>query len=436
MIPSKRLILLFILGVIPLSLSGMFPVFLWLGLIYNVGLLVLGLVDFIITPKPKSLILSRQHEEKLSLGQENIIFIRIKNRSRSSLKISIKDEYPYQFKIDKEVLTLEVPPSEEKKVHYTLVPTSRGDYEFGAIFYRYPGVLGLIIRQSKLKTKDSIKIYPDLLKVVRYEFLLRRNHLLHSGFKVSRLKGKGLEFESLRNYLPDDDYRFINWKVTARKREPITQEYRAERRQDILILIDCGRMMVSKVNSLSKLDHSINAALMLGGVGIREGDRVGLLAFSKDIFEYLPPKEGKGQLKKIVEALYNIKPELTEPDYKKAFRLLYLRNRKRSLLIIFTDLTDIQVSSLLLSYLSVLASQHLLLIITIEDPQLRRVSEILPSIPEEAHQKAQACEILIRRQEALNRLKKAGVLVLETRTEDLSVALVNKYLEIKGRNLL
>lgn len=378
----------------------------------------------------------RHHDAKLSLGERHTIVIRVKNRSPFSLTLTLKDGAPPSFTVESKVMTLEVPPWQERRTQYSVVPTARGDHHFGPVYYRYRGVLSFVIRQAAHADDRVVSVYPDLMSVARYELSVRRRHLLHPGFKVSRLKGRGLELESLRDYLPDDDYRLINWKATARRRSPITQEYRAEKRHNVLLLLDCGRIMHAKVGALSKLDHSVNTALLLAYVGLREGDRVGLLAFSQEILQHIPPKEGRHQFKAITDALYNITPGLVEPDYRRAFGTLYLGSRHRSLVIVFSDLIDLDASSTLLSYLSVLVTRHLPLLITIRDPGLRQFVELPLRNSETVHQKAQAIETVQRRQVALTKLKHAGVGVLDHTPEELSVSLVNRYLQIKQRGLL
>jgi uncharacterized protein (DUF58 family) len=282
----------------------------------------------------------------------------------------------------------------------------------------------------------QVKVYPNLLELRKYVILARRGRFSEAGLKHSKLYGEGTEFESLRDYLPDDDYRRINWKATARLGHPVSEEYQSERSQNITIMLDCGRMMTAVIRDMSKLDYAINSALMLGYVGCTKGDKVSLMAFSDNVEAYIPPRGGKRQLYRMVEALYDISPKMCQPDYEKAFTLVESKLRKRSLIVVFTDLIDVEISKTLTSYLPVLRPHHLVLCITLKDSELIRIADKVPDTVEDVYQKAVAGQLLLEQQNTLSRLQQNGVLVLDAIPENLSVATVNRYLELKGRNLI
>ena len=187
---------------------------------------------------------------------------------------------------------------------YHVRPLRRGDYQFGDLSLRWLGPLGLVIRQANVDAKEPVKVYPNLLDVRRYDLLLRRNRLQEMGLRTTRQFGEGTEFERLREYLPDDEYRRINWKATARRNFPVTTEYQTERSQQVIAVLDAGRMMQSPVADIAKLDYVVNAVLLLTYVATGKGDRVGMLSFADDVMHYLSPRQGRGQFYRMLELLY------------------------------------------------------------------------------------------------------------------------------------
>ncbi len=243
-------------------------------------------------------------------------------------------------------------------------------------------------------------------------------------------------FESLRDYVPDDEFRRIDWKATARRHRPVSRQYETERSQSVIVMLDAGRMMSAELEGMSKLDYAINAALMLGYAAVLRDDRVGLLVFSDVVKSYLPAAKGRHQLSKIVDELYGIEPELLEPDYGAAFRTLSLRNKRRSLVVVFTDLIDVDASEAILTYTSSLYPRHLPLCVTLQDSTLTAVAEQVPAEVGDVFEKAVAQRVLADREEALLWLRRRGVLVLDVPPAHISVEVVNRYLELKARSML
>ena len=436
MLFTRRLALLITMGAIFIALGGLYPVFFWLGLLSNVALLLAFLTDWVYTPPPSRVSVRRSCDEKLSLGARNVIILRFRNRAGASLNLLVKDEAPHLFDISEDTISLTLPADSETSVSYAVTPKKRGNYQFGDVHIRYPSRFGLFSRQARIPQSMQVKVYPNLLELKKYVILARRGRFAESGLKRSKQYGEGTEFESLRDYLPDDDYRKINWKAAARVGRPITEEYEHERSQNVTIMLDCGRMMTSVIGNMSKLDYTINAALMLGYICSVKGDNVGLIAFSDNVEAYIPPRRGKQQLYGIVEALYDISPKMRQPDYEKAFKFVESKLRKRSLIVVFTDLIDAEISKTLTSYLPMLRPHHLALCITLKDTELAGLADEVPNSIEDVYQKAVAGQLLMEQQGVLNKLRQSGVLVLNVAPEDLSIATVNRYLELKGKNLL
>ena len=370
------------------------------------------------------------------MGTRNVVRLRFRNRTGVPLALEVQDEPPHLFDVSSGAISLTLPADSDATVSYAVTPKKRGNYKFGDINIRYLSSLKLFKRQARLPQSMMVKVYPNLLELKKYAILVRRGRFAEAGLKHSKMYGEGTEFESLRDYLPDDDYRRINWKAPARTGRPISEEYEYERSQNITIMLDCGRMMTAAIKNMSKLDYTINSALMLGYVGCAKGDNVGLIAFSDNIEAYIPPRRGKQQLYRIVESLYDISPRMCQPDYEKAFTLVESRLRKRSLVVVYTDLIDAEISKMLTSYLPLLRPHHLVLCITIRDTGLVGLANEIPDTIEDVYQKAVAGQLLMEQQSTINKLQQSGVLVLDSPPENLSVATVNRYLELKGRSLI
>ena len=263
------------------------------------------------------------------------------------------------------------------------------------------------------------------------------------GLRRTRLRGQGREFESLRDYVRGDELRHISWTTTARRGRMTTRQYQTERNQSIVVMLDAGRLMTSRPASetthlaqLTKLDHAINATLAIAYVAASGGDNIGLLVFNRQVASYLPPQRGNAQLNAMIEALYNVKPQMAEPSYARAFQYLANNCKRRSLVVILTDLVDGEASAELLSYTATLLPRHLPLIVTIGDNDLRALVTQPPADISAVYQQSVAEELLQQREEALARITELGGLALDVPAGQLSLQLVNQYLAVKERGLL
>ena len=256
------------------------------------------------------------------------------------------------------------------------------------------------------------------------------------GQRRMRFKGHGREFESLREFVPGDEIRHISWSASARRGKLVTREYQVERSQNILVMIDAGRMMTARIEKLTKLDNAINAALSIAYVALYGGDNIGLLTFCRKVITFLPPKHGHEQLNQVMEGLYGVKPQLIEPNYPRAFNFVEANCRKRSLVIILTDLIDRESSNELLTYTQGLIPRHLPLIVAIGDNDLRGLVKQEPRSVSDVYRQSVAEELLQQREEALARIVRLGGLALDVPAGRLSFELVNKYLEVKARGLI
>jgi uncharacterized protein (DUF58 family) len=405
----------------------------WIAWGYFIAVLSVIFVDWRTAGDIKQFELARKHDNKLSLGAENSIRVSLRNRSWRGASFRIRDEAPELFRIETRTMEGQVGPRGEWSQTYHVRPLRRGDYQFGDLSLRWAGPLGLVVRQASVEAKESVKVYPNLLDVRRYDLLLKRNRLQEMGLRTTRQFGEGTEFERLREYLPDDEYRRINWKATARRNFPVTTEYQTERSQQVIAVLDVGRMMQSPVADIAKLDYVVNAVLLLTYVATGKGDRVGMMSFADDVQHYLSPRQGRGQFYRMLELLYAVEPQPVEPDYRKALAYLAVKQRRRALVVVFTDLTGGASLNSLVAQMAMLARSSLPLVVTISDPDVVDASKMQPSDSLDVYERAVANQILDERRVILDSLRQRGVLTLDVPANQLSMSVINRYLELKGR---
>jgi uncharacterized protein (DUF58 family) len=436
MIPTFRLLLFLLLGSLLVAGVALAPVLLWLAIGYLLAVAALVVVDYVVTTKPAELEAERINDTKLSIGAENLITVLLANRSRRPISFQLRDEYPYQFITDAVTLAGEVAPYDIHEARYHVRPLQRGDYRFGDINIRYRSMLRTFVRQARYPATAPVKVYPNVLDVRKYDLLARKGLLFELGLRAARIFGTGTEFERLREYNADDEFRRINWKATARRGKPIAAEYETERSQYVMSVIDTGRLMRPPIGDLAKLDYVINTALLLSYVATLKGDHVGLLTFADDVGTYLAPKRGKGQFYRMLEALYNVQFEPVEADYGQALAYLGVKHKRRSLVILFTDLVTLDAAKPLIAHMARLAQRHLPLCVVISDPNIMRLAAQLPRDSDGVYQRAVAEMLIDERQVVLDTLNRSGVLTIDVPADKLSVSVINKYLELKGRGAI
>lgn len=433
---TVRAVLLLLLIAPILMVSAWQPWLRWAALGYAGMVLGLLTADWRLADGINRFDVTRDHDERLSLGVDNPVHLTVENRSRYATAINVRDEAPEAFLLDTRIVNATIAARSTWSGLYHVRPLRRGDYWFGKLNVRWRGPMGLAVRQAAVDLAEVVKVYPNLLDIRRYDLLLRRNRLQEMGLRSVRRQGEGTEFERLREYLPDDDFRRINWKATARRNRPITAEYQIERSQTVITAIDVGRMMQAPVDRMAKLDYVINATLLLSYVAVSKGDRVGTMSFADDVQHYVRPRQGRGQFYRILELLYAVEAEAVEPDYQRALTYLSSRQRTRALVVIFTDLSGGMTVQMLEAHVALLARRSLPLVVTISDPEVVAASTLRPRDSLTAYQRAAAAQLLDERRLVLDRLRQRGVLVLDVPANQLSVAVIDRYLALKAKTML
>lgn len=437
------------LGVVPVALTGSTNVSAYVAVVWAVAVVGAGLVDGLMTPRRDELTWDRQHEEKLYLGAWNPVSVTLTNRSHRPAHFRLRDVIPSRMIPDGNRREDFCGQAQSYRMEYRVLPLHRGDYLFGPLVARLRGPLGLAWRQRTWALPGPVTVYPNLLPIRSYESLARRGQLQEIGIRNARRYGGGTEFEQLRQYSPDDEYRRISWKATARMGRLISVDYRTERAQNVLLVLDAGRLMTTPVRlkgieqeqptrtppALTRFDHSLNAALLLSFVAQQTGDRVGVMCFSDRIVRYLPPRGGRRTFLNITHALHDVEPDPIESDYRLGLHYLAARNHQRSLVVLFTDVVESDASTLIrpAQYLS---GRHVFLVVAMRDPDLDDLATRPPEDSRSVYERAIAQSLVGEREQTLRRLSDGGVLTLDQPADKISTAVVNRYLEIKARHVL
>lgn len=429
LLPSRRWLAL-LAAAAPLFLLST-PVALGVDLL----LLVLLAVDALGVPRGDVVTATRRAPARVSLGARAQVEIRLDSRAARRVRVRVTDDLPPILQREgPDVADVWVPARREERVAYTAKTVRRGDGVFGDVHLRIAGPLGLAWMQRRIPRQDEVRVVPGVLEVRRYRLLGMRNRLREAGFRSVRQRGEGGSFESLREYVRGDDPRTLDWKASARRASLIVRQYELERRQNVVIVIDAGRLMTQKVGDRERLDYALTAALLLADVARVHDDAVGLLVFSDRVEAFIPP--ARNSVSRLAEAMGEVHARMVEPNYPAAFTYLSRQVRKRSLLVLFTDIIDPLASAAVVSQLSRAADRHLPLAVAIRNPDLEAAATLPPTDEASVYRRAAAEELLQARAAALASMQRAGVLVADTRPGDAVPAVVNRYLDVKRRGML
>lgn len=448
MIVTRRFLILWGLGLLPSLLAWQ----IWPGregvtgavitlAVYDLLLVAGLLIDWRLTEDAGDWQVERRLPERLMIGAESQVDIILTLPVRRLMRLVIRDEYPPELEPrgPREMVSIASPERghrQRARVSYRLFADRRGEFGFGDIVVRWASPGGLLVRQSRFPAAAACRVYPNISRSRHQIISSREVRTRQHGGRLSDFRGHGREFESLRDYVTGDQLRHVSWTATARRGKLTTRQYQVERNQSIILMLDAGRLMSTRIDRLTKLDHAVNAALMIASVAIDNGDLVGILVFEREVRGYLPPRRGGQQLRSILESLCDIEPRMIEPAYHRAFEYLQRQCRKRSLVIILTDLVDGDTSADLLASTAALLPRHLPLIVALGDQDLRAVVADVPHTVREVYRQSVAEEMLRQREEALGRIVERGGLALDLQPDALSTRLVQQYLEVKERGLL
>jgi uncharacterized protein (DUF58 family) len=391
--------------------------------------------DLLLAPRPAAIGVVRSLPAVVGLGAPATLSWTVHNPGPRSLVVRIADELAPSLGASARRARVRVPPGRSVTLKASLVPTRRGRFTPSELVVRVEGPLGLMARQARRALPGELRVYPSFGSRRQADLRIERSRILEVGLRSARARGGGTEFEQLREYGVDDDSRRIDWAATARTDRPIVRTYRAERNQRVVCLLDNGRTMAGQVEGVARVEHAIDAVMMLTSVAARMGDMPGLVAFDYAVRAVVPPRSGHGQLAAVTEALYNLAPQLSQSDYRGAFAEVLARFQRRALLCLATELDEALVDTLLPS-LSLIARTHLLVVAAVRDPAVVRWASEPPLDIEGAYRSAAAISALARRRELGALLQARGAIVVDDVPGRVGPALTDAYLTVKATGRL
>jgi len=429
-------VFLFILGASFMEwIAPVEPASAWTGLAgAYASLLLLFLADALSLPRARRITAERVIDSVFSIGYPHRVelLLRLNVKSLRGVLYDDTNEFMECRGLPRSVHLVRG----GNRIKYRLKASRRGSYNLLCVYLTGFSFLGLAKKVYRIPCPSRIQVYPDLKAVSKFLMLARKSHLGLIGIRKTRLTGGDNEFERLREYQRDDEYRRIDWKASARQSKLIVRTYQTNQNQTLFFMLDCGRMMTAEVYGKSLLDYSLNSILLLSRVALSNGDRVGFLAYAGNVLRYVRPGAGAGHHRKIVQAAYDLTASHEESNIDSAFHYLNRMNRKRSLVCLVTNVIDEMNAELLKSYLGAISGRHLPFAILLKTRDIYDMVEKPPESRGDLYTIAAASDFLLWRKSVIQSLKNSGCLTLESFPEALDAAAINEYLSIKARKLL
>ena len=434
LLPSR---LLLIAAAVCLALAigaavGWWPDALWQ---YGVGLIgaatLADAIALLHLPMPAA---QRDAATAFAAGRWHDVRLRLTNDARRAIRTRIHDLHPAGFESRDLPQEVDIPARGWAQVTYGLRSSRRGNFEFGQATLRLRSALGLLERQLRAGAAQSVRVYPDFGALSGYALLATDHRLSQLGVLQRRRRGEGMDFHQLREYRIGDSLRRIDWKATSRMHRLISRDYQDERDQAIVIVLDCSRRMAARDGEVSHFDATLNAALLLGHVGLHHGDAVGVLTMGGEP-RFIAPRKSRATITLMLHKLYDLEPSDRAPDYHESALEIMRRVRKRALVIVLSNLRD-EDDDTLLPALEVLRRRHLVLFASLRERILTEALSASVKDFDGALAHAAAADYLRDRFAAFRRLERCGAQLLDVEPQELPLALVNRYLEIKRSGIL
>ncbi|UZO80345.1 DUF58 domain-containing protein [Aquimarina sp. ERC-38] len=398
------------------------------------GLLI---IDIILLYRNKTGIKAKRAlPDRLSNGDNNTVRIELQNTFSFRCFLNIIDELPVQFQQREFSRSISQASGTTKEIQYQVRPLERGEYHFGSLNIFVSSALQLVIRRQQFSKETMVPTYPSFLQLKKYEFLAFTNRLKSYGFKKIRRIGHTLEFEQIKEYIPGDDVRTINWKATAKRNQIMVNQFQDEKSQPVYSIIDTGRVMKMPFNQLSLLDYAINATLVISGIALKKQDKAGMFTFSRKVENLIPADRKQSQMQRIIETLYNIQTDFAESDFERLYVDIKRNLKQRGLLLLYTNFETLDGLYRQLPYLQAIAKNQLLVVIFFENTELTEVLEKPALSTRQIFEKTIAEKFVYEKKRIVNELRKRGIYSILTKPESLTVDTINTYLEIKARGLL
>lgn len=434
-LPTKRLLYIF-LGVSALFfLIGIFTDLSWIYVVtMNVIVFLASFLDLFFSPGKKDLSFKRSMPAEMERDLPYTVEIEIENRAARPFSYAIVDSLPQSFKRPFPVRGA-APAEGDLKASYETSASVRGDYEANRLYFRYKSTLGLWEKQTTVELPHALRVIPDMTETKQY-LQDAQKFLLHEGMHIRKFQSGSGEFSQIRKYAAGDDPRMINWRQTAKLQEVMTNEYEPEHGKYITILIDCGRMMGAELKKGNRLERSLEASMTVAAAALRKGDYVAVLAFSKDVKVFVPPAKGMEHMQTILKSIYDLQVDPVEPNYASVFSFLETMQKKRSLMLLFSDIRTFLYEENALAYLMRIRRRHLFFMIGLEDQVIKQRINEMPKQVEQAMIKSIAQQQMLFKKKEKAKWENQGLLMAEADEEKLAVAAVSYYIDLMNRNLL
>ena len=433
-VPTRRLAVVAVLAsVVVLVLPG--GGWAWL-LIVDGALLVVALADAWAAPSPRRLPFARDVPPAVTLGASAEVTWALRNPTGRRLRLALADQLAPSLRATTRRAAGRVPPRGTLRATTTIRPARRGRFTPTDVTVRVEGPLGLAARQRTLAVPSILRVYPSFRSKDEAELRIRKARILEVGLRSAQGRGGGTEFDQLREYSVDDEFRRVDWAATARAGKPIVRTYRAERNQTVLVLLDNGRVMAGRVDGVPRVEHAMDAVMMLTAVATGLGDRCGVVAFDREVRAVVPPASKRTQLGRVIEALYDLEPALIESDYTGAFTETLGRFRRRALLVVLTDLVAPAVEEWLVPALPLVLRDHVVVVAGVGDPDVVRWSSGRAEDPSSVYRRAAAVAALDERRRTVARLRGLGATVIDAAPGALAPGLADTYLRVKATGRL
>ena len=399
-------------------------------------LLLATVADVLLLYSKSGIKAERRVNNRLSMGDDNKVELVVKSTYGFRTNISIIDEIPVQFQVRDWQVRMQLSGHEEKSHPYMLKPFSRGEYVFNNINLFVNGVLGLVQRRYVFKEQQVTKVYPSYMQMRKYQLLGISNKLQEAGVRRMRRLGHSMEFEQIKEYVPGDDYRTINWKATGRKGDLMVNNFTDERSQQIYCVINKGRVMKMPFEGLTLLDYAINASLVLSNTALVRQDRAGLITFAETLDAFVPADKKTTQMNLILETLYKQETRFLEADFEKLYATIRHRITNRSLLVLFTNFESLESLQREMPALKKMAHYHLLVVVFFENTELKKVIDNKADNMEDIYIKTIAEKFAFEKKQMVKELQQNGILSILTTPQNLTVNTLNKYIDLKTRGAI
>jgi uncharacterized protein (DUF58 family) len=374
--------------------------------------------------------------DRLSNGDENRIRVRLHNPYPFAVQCGIADEQPVQFQARDTETWLTLPPGRRRTLRYSVRPTRRGEYTFGAINVFATSPIGLVERHDRHEAEASVPVYPSFLQMRAYELMAASNRLEEMGVKPVRQLGHTMEFDHIREYVVGDDRRAVNWKASARRGQLMVNEYRDERAQPVYCVVNAGRVMEMPFEGMTLLDYSINASLALARIALMKQDRTGLVAFADEVGPVLPAQRAEGHTRAFQEQLYRLDTDFQEADYARLATYVRTHLQRRGLLVLFTNFMTRSSLERQLPYLRALKCQHTVVVVFFENPRLSAQARARAGTVEDIYVKTMAERFVREKEEVVRTLRQNGCYAVYTPPQELSTRTLNQYLTLKAQGVV